>query len=40
MTSRSRAAAGIIEPSTPQGLEVIELIEYATAQPQDFGAVL
>ena len=40
MTSRSRAAAGIPEPSNPLGLDGIEFIEYATSQPQAFGALL
>jgi 4-hydroxyphenylpyruvate dioxygenase len=40
MTSRSRAAAGIPEPSNPLGMDGIEFIEYATSQPQAFGALL
>ncbi|MGH7301731.1 MAG: 4-hydroxyphenylpyruvate dioxygenase [Candidatus Rokuibacteriota bacterium] len=40
MTSPRPAAAGIPEPSNPLGLDGIEFIEYATAQPQAFGALL
>jgi 4-hydroxyphenylpyruvate dioxygenase len=40
MTSRSPAAAGIPEPSNPLGLDGIEFVEYATSQPQAFGALL
>jgi 4-hydroxyphenylpyruvate dioxygenase len=40
MTSRGRAAAEIPEPSNPLGLDGIEFIEYATSQPQAFGALL
>ena len=39
MTSR-RAAEVIPEPSNPLGLDGIEFVEYATSQPQAFGAVL
>ena len=40
MTSRSHAAAHIPEPSNPLGVDGIEFIEYATSQPQAFGALL
>ncbi len=40
MTSPGPAAAGIPEPSNPLGLDGIEFIEYATSQPQAFGALL
>jgi 4-hydroxyphenylpyruvate dioxygenase len=40
MTSRSPAAADIPEPSNHLGLDGIEFIEYATSQPQAFGALL
>ena len=41
VTSRSPLAAEPIpEPSNPLGLDGIEFIEYATAQPQAFGALL
>jgi 4-hydroxyphenylpyruvate dioxygenase len=40
MTSLRHAAAEIPEPSNPLGLDGIEFIEYATSQPQAFGALL
>jgi 4-hydroxyphenylpyruvate dioxygenase len=40
MTSPGPVAAGIPEPSNPLGLDSIEFIEYATSQPQAFGALL
>jgi 4-hydroxyphenylpyruvate dioxygenase len=40
MTSGRHAAADIPEPSNPLGLDGIEFIEYATSQPQAFGALL
>ena len=40
MTSRGHAAAHIPEPSNPLGVDGIEFIEYATSQPQAFGALL
>jgi 4-hydroxyphenylpyruvate dioxygenase len=40
MRSLGPAAAGILEPSNPLGLDGIEFIEYATTQPQAFGALL
>ena len=40
MRSPGPAAAGIPEPSNPLGLDGIEFIEYATSQPQAFGALL
>jgi len=40
MTSRSQAAVHIPEPSNPLGVNGIEFIEYATSQPQAFGALL
>ena len=36
----SYAAKVIPEPSNPLGLDGIEFIEYATSQPQAFGALL
>src|SRR5262245_51607455 len=38
--SRCHAAEAVPEPSNPLGLDGIEFIEYATAQPQAFGALL
>src|SRR5262245_22399376 len=38
--SRRHAAETVPEPSNPLGLDGIEFIEYATTQPQAFGAVL
>jgi 4-hydroxyphenylpyruvate dioxygenase len=38
--SRRHAAEVIPEPSNPLGVDGIEFVEYATAQPQAFGAVL
>ena len=40
MTSRRPAAADIPEPTNPLGVDGIEFIEYATSQPQAFGALL
>jgi len=38
--SRRPAADAIPEPSNPLGVDGIEFIEYATSQPQAFGALL
>jgi 4-hydroxyphenylpyruvate dioxygenase len=38
--SRRHAAEVIPEPSNPLGVDGIEFVEYATAQPQAFGALL
>jgi 4-hydroxyphenylpyruvate dioxygenase len=40
MMSRGHAVETIPEPSNPLGLDGIEFIEYATSQPQAFGALL
>jgi 4-hydroxyphenylpyruvate dioxygenase len=40
MSSLPRAAEVPPEPSNPLGLDGIEFVEYATAQPQAFGALL
>ena len=38
--TRGRAVETMLEPSNPLGVDGIEFIEYATSQPQAFGALL